>query len=149
MSGNRREMSGNRREMSGNVRTRTRTTFQLSGFFPIERFWMKWALFLLETGKSRKKCPRKTQVYIYIYTRDYAGHVPEGFLESFLLKLQPAPHVSNPASGNQCAVRWNLACLPNSQYFVPVVSLHGLAPFVNRLSPFRVWVWPTQWKGTL
>ena len=41
MSGNRREMSGNRREMSGNVRTRTRTTFQLSVLFRIERFWMK------------------------------------------------------------------------------------------------------------
>ena len=50
------------------MRTRTRTTFQLSGFFPIERFWMKWALFLLETGKSGKKCPRKTQVYTHKQT---------------------------------------------------------------------------------
>ena len=29
---------------------------------------MKWALFLLETGKSRKKCPRKTQVCVVHYT---------------------------------------------------------------------------------
>ena len=74
--------------------TRTRTTFQLSGFFPIERFWMKWALFLLETGKSRKKCPRKTQVYLaqFSFSSFFLGGGPkDGFVAMSCLLGRPWP----------------------------------------------------------